>query len=186
MKNFGSWLGWVVMLVVVGAGLLFYNLAYVPLRQRVLRQEQEIRMWTNEVQTLSEKVKDLETQPDVPYFTVFTFDELFSGPESFTITKQGETALQQCVVKLQEVKGTIEVTGHTDNTSVPAALQSRFASNWEYGAARAAAVVKSLSGWGVAAERFVVRSCGSTRPRDDNSTADGRQRNRRVEIVVKK
>ncbi len=186
MKGFASWLGWVFFLIAIGAGLVFYNLAYVPQRQLVLRQEQEIRMWTNEVQTLAAKLKELETQPDVPYFTVFTFDELFLGPESFTITKQGETALQQCVARLQEVKGTIEVTGHTDNTPVPAALRNQFVSNWEYGAARAAAVVKLLVGWGVAAERFVVRSCGATRPRDDNSTAEGRQRNRRVEIVVRK
>lgn len=186
MKDFASWLGWVLMLVVLGAGLAFYNLAYVPQQQRAARQQQEIRMWMNEVQTLAGRLKELETQPEVPFFTAFTFDELFTGTESFTLTRAGEVALQQCVVKLRETKGTIEVTGHTDSGPVPEGLREKYPTNWEYGAAKAAAVVKSLVGWGVEQDRFIVRSGGSTRPRDDNSTAAGRQRNRRVEIVVHK
>ena len=185
MKSFTGWLGWLLMLVVVGAGLLFYNLVHVPQRDRMLKQQQEIRMWTGEIQTLSARVKQLEAQPEVPYFTVFTFDELFSGPESFAVSRLGENVLQQCVAKLREVKGTIEVTGHTDNKPVPEALKGRFDSNWELGAAKASAVVKALVAWGIAPERFVVRSCGSTRPRDDNATPEGRQRNGRIEIVVR-
>ncbi len=184
MKGFFSWLGWVLLLLGLGAGLLFYNLAYFPERQRFLQQQQEIRMWMSEVERLSERVKELESQPEFPYMAVFTYDELFAGEETFAFSRTGEAALRECVPKLQETKGMIEVTGHTDNGPVPEALRDKYPSNWEYGAARAAAVVKVLASWGVAPERLVVRSSGSTRPRDDNRTAVGRQRNRRVEIVV--
>jgi len=182
MKGFASWLGWVLALVVGALALVLYNFVMVPRLRQATRMREEVRMWMNEVEELSGKVKEHEARPEVAYFAAFTFDELFTGPESFTFTRQGELSLDLTAAELREVKGTIEVTGHTDNGAAP----KSFASNWEYGAARAAAVVRVLSGKGVEPERFVARSCGSTRPRDDNKTESGRQRNRRVEIAVRK
>jgi outer membrane protein OmpA-like peptidoglycan-associated protein len=70
-----------------------------------------------------------------------------------------------------------DVEGHTDNVGSTAA-------NDELSLRRASAVRDYLIGQHVAASTVDVAGLGSSRPEADNSTADGRARNRRVEIVV--
>ncbi|HSC16404.1 MAG TPA: OmpA family protein [Gammaproteobacteria bacterium] len=69
------------------------------------------------------------------------------------------------------------VEGHTDDTGTVAA-------NNELSLRRALAVRDYLINQGVAASSTDVAGLGSSRPIADNATADGRARNRRVEIVV--
>ena len=69
------------------------------------------------------------------------------------------------------------VEGHTDNTGSPTA-------NNELSLHRAIAVRDYLIGQGVAASTIDVAGLGSSRPEADNTTAQGRAKNRRVEIVV--
>jgi len=70
-----------------------------------------------------------------------------------------------------------DVEGHTDNTGSPTA-------NNELSLRRAIAVRDYLIGQGVAASTIDVQGLGSSRPMADNTSADGRTRNRRVEIIV--
>lgn len=74
------------------------------------------------------------------------------------------------------------VTGHTDN--VPISNQ-RFADNWDLSAARAAAVGRALLSQGLDQGRLTIRGMADQSPRVDNSTAQNRARNRRVEIELK-
>jgi outer membrane protein OmpA-like peptidoglycan-associated protein len=69
------------------------------------------------------------------------------------------------------------VEGHTDNTGSPA-------TNSELSLRRAIAVRDYLIGQGVRASSIDVDGFGPSMPIADNSTADGRARNRRVEIVL--
>ena len=69
------------------------------------------------------------------------------------------------------------VEGHTDNTGSATA-------NNELSLRRAIAVRDYLIGQRVAASTIDVQGLGSSRPMADNTTADGRAKNRRVEIVV--
>jgi outer membrane protein OmpA-like peptidoglycan-associated protein len=69
------------------------------------------------------------------------------------------------------------VEGHTDNTGSVNA-------NNELSLRRAIAVRDYLIGQGVAASTIEVQGLGPSRPVADNTTADGRAKNRRVEIVV--
>lgn len=71
----------------------------------------------------------------------------------------------------------VEVTGHTDSFGLRELNRS-------FSAERAAAVCAALVGAGVAADRCVSRGEGENGPIADNATADGRRRNRRVEIRV--
>lgn len=82
---------------------------------------------------------------------------------------------------LASVAYPLRVEGHTDNLPIST---YRFPSNWELSAARAASVVHMLRGGGVMPERMTVTGFGEHRPADTNSTAEGRNRNRRVAIVV--
>jgi OOP family OmpA-OmpF porin len=72
----------------------------------------------------------------------------------------------------------ITVTGHTDSTGAAE-------SNQRLSERRAEAVKAYLVQKGVKADRVVTAGKGSSNPVADNKTADGRAKNRRVEIELK-
>jgi len=74
-------------------------------------------------------------------------------------------------------KTVVEVAGHTDNTGSDSYNQS-------LSERRAASVATYLQGRNVMAQRLITVGMGEARPIADNSTADGRQANRRVEITM--
>ena len=71
----------------------------------------------------------------------------------------------------------VEVAGHTDSTGSEAYNQS-------LSERRAASVATYLKGQGVMSQRLITLGMGELRPVADNSTAPGRQANRRVEITM--
>lgn len=76
----------------------------------------------------------------------------------------------------------ISIEGHTDNVPI---ARSSWKDNWELSLARARAVLTTLVGeYGVPPNRVVAAGYGEYRPIASNETGDGRQQNRRVEIVV--
>jgi chemotaxis protein MotB len=79
----------------------------------------------------------------------------------------------------------IHVIGHTDNVPIKAAARHRFPSNWELSTARATAAVRFLTeNAGVDPRRLGAVGYGEFRPVAENSTADGRARNRRIAITI--
>jgi outer membrane protein OmpA-like peptidoglycan-associated protein len=74
-------------------------------------------------------------------------------------------------------KTVVEVAGHTDSTGSDAYNQS-------LSERRSASVTSYLRGRGVIMERLITIGMGESRPVADNSTSDGRQANRRVEITM--
>jgi type VI secretion system protein ImpK len=79
---------------------------------------------------------------------------------------------------LSNTASRILVTGHTDN------IPGRFISNAELSQRRAEAAMSILSGAAGNPSRFRAEGRGDTEPVADNSTAEGRERNRRVVIMV--
>ncbi|MGZ6078405.1 MAG: OmpA/MotB family protein, partial [Myxococcaceae bacterium] len=79
----------------------------------------------------------------------------------------------------------IDVQGYTDDVPIGPELKSRFPSNWELSTARATDVVRYLASKGVDKNLMSATGFGDTHPIASNSTAEGRQKNRRIEIVVK-
>lgn len=75
----------------------------------------------------------------------------------------------------------IRVEGHTDATPI---ANSRFASNWELSAARAAVVVRRLVASGVAERRLSAVGMAANVPVSANDSVAGRTRNRRVHLLL--
>jgi len=75
----------------------------------------------------------------------------------------------------------IRVEGFTDNVPIRTV---QFYSNWELSAARAGSVVHVLSDRGVARNRLAVVGFGDQHPVASNATAQGRNANRRVTVVI--
>ncbi len=79
----------------------------------------------------------------------------------------------------------IHVIGHTDNVPIRPAARNRFASNWELSTARATAAVRFLTEKAeVDPRRLGAVGYGEFRPVADNTTAEGRARNRRIAITI--
>lgn len=75
----------------------------------------------------------------------------------------------------------ILLEGHTDATPIHT---ERFHSNWDLSAARAIAMLGVLGDrFGVPKERMSVSGYADTVPISDNETIEGRQKNRRVDVV---
>lgn len=90
--------------------------------------------------------------------------------------------LGQVAQSLGQTRGRVFIEGHTDN--VPVMFNERFRSNWDLSGARAGAVADYMSANGLAAGRISVAGYADTRPIDSNDTANGRSRNRRIEVIV--
>ena len=75
----------------------------------------------------------------------------------------------------------IRVEGHTDTLPISTPY---FPSNWELSAVRASSVVRLFVESGVAPARLTAAGYADQRPVADNSTAEGRARNRRVTILI--
>jgi chemotaxis protein MotB len=79
----------------------------------------------------------------------------------------------------------VQVEGHTDSIPISGRLKERFPSNWELSTARAANVVHFLQEQvGIPGERLAVTGYGPYRPIADNDSPDGREQNRRIQIVL--
>jgi chemotaxis protein MotB len=84
---------------------------------------------------------------------------------------------------VRELPNAVRFEGHTD--SLPVRGNGRFASNWDLSAARAIAMMEALSTCcDLDSKRFSVAGYADKAPIADNSDDTGRQRNRRVDIVI--
>ena len=81
---------------------------------------------------------------------------------------------------LMKVPGRILITGHTDSQPI---RSLRFPSNWHLSQARADSV-KLMLGANIKAERLRAEGRAESEPVGDNATAEGRAKNRRVEITL--
>jgi chemotaxis protein MotB len=77
-------------------------------------------------------------------------------------------------------------SGHTDGTRiVSSTTQEKFPTNWELSTARATNVVRFLQEQGkVPGAELVAVGFAEFRPVASNASAEGRRKNRRIEIVL--
>ena len=76
----------------------------------------------------------------------------------------------------------IRIEGHTDESRLDSA---RYRDNWDLSSSRAAAVASYVQhAHNINGKLLGAAGYGSTRPLGDNSTAAGREANRRVEMVI--
>lgn len=104
-------------------------------------------------------------------------DLLFPTNSSY-LTEKAKVELSKLSKLLNQDKTKkIRVDGHTDSTGE--ANYNQWLSD-----KRAASVKKFLEDAGVSAARITTKGLGQTKPISDNKTPEGRQKNRRVEVVI--
>ena len=107
-------------------------------------------------------------------------DILFPTGSAALDTRARET-LGKLADVLQDAPNGVRVEGHTDNMPIATA---QYPSNWELSAARAASVVHLFADHGVQPQRLAMMGYGEFRPRESNAQIEGRNRNRRVMVII--
>lgn len=109
------------------------------------------------------------------------FDEssgVYFDTGKYNINSKSAVTLDKLAGIFQEYPDTnILVEGHTDSTGSDEL-------NMNLSRQRAQSVSDYLSGKGVSSGRFTTNWYGETQPKYDNSTAEGRAKNRRVELAI--
>jgi outer membrane protein OmpA-like peptidoglycan-associated protein len=101
---------------------------------------------------------------------LFDFDSSTIKPEAYPLLDEVAVILE----KNPEIKG--EIRGHADSTG-----HDEY--NWKLSEKRAKAVDKYLEDKGIDSSRWTIKGYGSSQPIESNETEEGRQANRRVELV---
>lgn len=104
---------------------------------------------------------------------------------SAQLDKTGSELLFKVAGELKASPFEVLVTGHTDNQKIGPTLATRYPTNWELGAARAARIVRLFEEAGIDKIRMAAISFSDSRPRESNDTPEGRARNRRIEIRLR-
>ncbi|GAB2563710.1 flagellar motor protein MotD [Dyella jejuensis] len=98
-----------------------------------------------------------------------------------TLSPSANQVLSSLGTILAPFANPLRVEGYTDDMPIDTAV---YPSNWELSAARAASVARLFAEHGVDPERLGIVGWGQYRPAADNASEDGRNRNRRVLVVV--
>ena len=110
----------------------------------------------------------------------------FESGES-TIKSEGYQVLDELIAYLKTAASDklIRVEGHADNMEIGPSLQSTYQTNWDLSKSRARVVLRYLlEKGGIDSAKLSSVGYGDTKPVAGNATEEGRQRNRRVDIVL--
>lgn len=100
---------------------------------------------------------------------------------SAKLSEEGLRALSEVGAILAPMRRRFQVEGHTDDVPI---RTEQFPSNWQLGSARAMAVVDTLVAAGVQPREISAATYGEHHPAASNETPEGRQKNRRIEVVL--
>ncbi len=101
------------------------------------------------------------------------------------LTQEGLTMLRRIGTVLGQVSDRfVQVTGHTDNQAISKTLQKTFPDKKALSWARAENARRALVNGGIPAERTKAVGMADSRPLASNATEQGRQKNRRLELVI--
>ncbi len=197
------------IILVIGVILFayFYFEKYMPLDKKISDFKQENLLLAEELGRLKEMVKQTEKKDTTAIPIKEEFKELLEGiditgtddqlkiilpgkklfpPGSVEISKEGKELLRQLGNILKRLKNRrILIEGHTDNSRISGTLKKKYPTNWELSAARAVKVVRFLiEEVGIDPKRIAAIAYGEYHPIADNSTSEGRAKNRRIVVTL--
>jgi len=122
----------------------------------------------------------VEQREDSVFITVGSGGAFPSGTAD--LTDEAKRILDRIALASMSPDSEITVTGHTDDVPIS---NARFRDNWDLAAGRASSVVQAIEQTGlIDGDRLSAVSKGEIAPIADNTTAAGREENRRIEIEI--
>ncbi|MEW5848355.1 MAG: OmpA family protein [Myxococcota bacterium] len=162
------------------------------LSQKVKEREAEIAKLRETYDTLQDKLKeeirhgDIRLTQNGERIQVDLVDKILFDSGQAELTRRGQEVLLRLGAVLAKVENRqLQVSGHTDDAPPTDKLKDRFPSNWELSTARAVTVVRFLHEQAdIPGRRLVASGHGQFQPVGNNANAEGRARNRRIEILL--
>ncbi len=149
-------------------------------QQRQAQYDALVNKLSKEVQSGQLKVRQYQNM-----LSVDVAEQIFFDSGRAVLKTSGKEVLMQVGEALKSYdKKIIRVVGYTDNVPISKAIQNVYPTNWELSVARATNVVRFLQEVGVPPERLVASGRGEYAPVASNDTPEGRQKNRRIEIML--
>lgn len=105
---------------------------------------------------------------------------LLFTPGSSELAQSGRQLLQRFLPLMEQTHVKMRIEGHADNTPIHDAI---YQDNYYLSLGRAGAVARCLLDQGADPDRLALMAYGERRPIASNASAEGRSRNRRVEIL---
>ncbi len=127
---------------------------------------------------------DIQVNMDSRGLVITVRDHALFDPDETQLTPAGEEVLGKIALVLSRDLSDYRVLleGHTDNQPIQ---DADGITNWEYSVGRASAVLHYfVENQDLSPKRFGIAGYSEYRPVDSNATEEGRDRNRRVEIVI--
>ncbi len=133
------------------------------------------------LENISDDDVKVEVKKGLVYISIS--DQLLFNSASYLISSKAEAVLEKVAKVLNDhPELDLLVEGHTDN--VPMASEG-VVDNWDLSAKRATAVVRILqSKFGIMPQRMTAGGKAEYEPKATNDTPEGKQQNRRTEIIV--
>lgn len=125
---------------------------------------------------------DVSTQVDERGLVVSLNDTLFFDTGRAEVKLESQKKLIEIAKILNQLNNYMRVEGHTDNVPI---RNDQFSSNWQLSCARASNVTELLiNSANIPPQKLSAVGYGEYRPIADNSTEDGKAKNRRVNIII--
>lgn len=125
---------------------------------------------------------NVTTKIDERGLVVSLNDTIFFDTGRAEIKPESQKKLIEIGKILNQLNNYMRIEGHTDNVPI---RNDQFSSNWQLSCIRAANVTELLiSNCGIPPEKLYPAGYGEYRPVADNTTDDGKARNRRVDIII--
>ncbi len=147
----------------------------VPIKRRDISQDR-LQVFLDEI-----GATDIEVSQEDRGLVITLPSQTYFNPGNAVLTGQAMKRITQLSELLKFSPHNVRVEGHTDNRE---ARRSSYQNPWELSTARAHAVLLQLIKNKIAKSRLSLVGYGASHPRFDNVSRLGRQRNRRVEIVI--
>jgi chemotaxis protein MotB len=154
-------------------------------------KEEEVKTVSKTYENLMQEMKGEIAQGQVAItelkgkLTVDVLDKILFASGEAEVKPEGLAVLQRVIDILKNIKDkAIRIEGHTDNVKIGGALARKYATNWELSAARAINVTRYLQKQGIDPALLASVAYGEYKPVADNSTSEGRAKNRRIAIIL--
>jgi chemotaxis protein MotB len=160
--------------------------------EQLKTKENQLKSMKKAYQELSKQFERQITEKEIKIITlenklnIRLLDKILFASGSADISAVGNGVLESLATELQKIEGfEISVAGHTDNQGLLGSeIKKAYHDNLGLSVARSASVARKLHSMGVSPQNLSAIGYSMYRPVANNDSPEGRQENRRVEIML--
>lgn len=154
------------------------------LSEEIIKEQKQLKQVSEQLKAALEPFVDANLVSVINndfWVTLQMNSELLFASGAADVSKKSIPIIQKIAEVIGPMANAVNVEGHTDNVPIATPL---FRSNWDLSSARATSVVLEFAKAGIDPSRLSAVGYGEYHPIADNTTEEGRFKNRRVLLVL--